>query len=263
VLGWPLDGTLSPFIHTAAFESLGIPWTYLAWPVPPERLAAAVDGLRTLGAVGANVTMPHKSTVMPLLDEVSEDARSLGAVNTIVRVGDDLLGHNTDVAGFSASLQHAGAEIAGRSALVLGAGGAARAVVRALDQMGAADIAVSARRPEAAEAVARLARGGRAHTWEQREESATAAAVVVNTTPLSGAGADPLRGALFEPGQVVVDLVYVPAETELLLRARVQGALAVGGLGMLVHQAAASVRIWTELDPPLEEMWRAAMASGR
>jgi len=257
VLGWPLKSTLSPAIHCAAFEALSLPWTYLAWPVPPERLAAAVEGLRALGAVGANVTMPHKGAVMELLDQVTEDARSLGAVNTISRSGDTLVGHNTDVAGFAASLQQSGVDISGRSALVLGAGGAARAVVWALDQTGASDIAVCARRPEAAEAVSGLAGNVRALAWAEREESAQAAGLVVNATPVSAVGGDPLPGARFRPGQVVVDLVYVPAETELLLRARAEGAQTVGGLGMLVHQAAASLRIWTGLDPPLEAMWRA------
>jgi shikimate dehydrogenase len=262
VLGWPLNSTLSPVIHRAAFGALGIPWTYLAWPMPPERLAAAIEGLRALGAVGANITMPHKEPVIVLLDEVSAEARSLGAVNTISRVGESLVGHNTDVAGFSASLQHSGVDMSGRSALVLGAGGAARAVVRALDQMGANDIAVCARRPEAAVAVMGLADNVNAVAWERREESAKTAALVVNATPLSAVGGDPLSGARFGPGQVVVDLVYVPAETELLRRARAEGAQAVGGLGMLIHQAAASLRIWTGLEPPLAAMERATMPSG-
>jgi shikimate dehydrogenase len=262
VLGWPLNSTLSPVIHRAAFGALGIPWTYLAWPMLPERLAAAIEGLRALGAVGANVTMPHKEPVIVLLDEVSAEARSLGAVNTISRVGETLVGHNTDVAGFSASLQQSGVDMLGRSALVLGAGGAARAVVRALDQMGANDISVCARRPEAAVAVTGLADNVNAVAWERREESAKTAALVVNATPLSAVGGDPLSGARFRPGQVVVDLVYVPAETELLRRARAEGAQAVGGLGMLIHQAAASLRIWTGLEPPLEAMERATMPSG-
>lgn len=262
VLGWPLNSTLSPAIHTSAFAALGIPWTYLAWPVPPPRLPAAAEGLRALGAVGANVTMPHKSSVIELLDELSADAHNLGAVNTISRSGELLVGHNTDVAGFAASLQESGVDVSSRRVLVLGAGGAARAVVRALDQMGAGDIVVSARRHKAAEALADLADNISAVTWERREESARVVSLVVNATPLSAIGGDPLPGARFEPGQVVVDLVYVPAETELCLRARAEGAQAVGGLGMLVHQAAAALRIWTGLEPPLEDMWRATARAG-
>ena len=135
-------------------------------------------------------------------------------------------------------------------------------MVRALDQMGANDIAVCARRPEAAVAVTGLADNVNAVAWERREESAKTATLVVNATPLSAVGDDPLSGARFGPGQVVVDLVYVPAETELLRRARAEGAQAVGGLGMLIHQAAASLRIWTGLEPPLEAMERATMPSG-
>ena len=259
VLGWPLERTLSPAINAAAFEALGLPWTYLAWPVPPSELAAAVTGLRVLGALGANVTMPHKGSVIELLDDVSEEARRIGAVNTIARRGDVLVGHNTDVAGFIASLERAGAEVAGRSALVLGAGGAARAVVTALAAMRAREIAVCARRAHAAESVAALGAGGRPASWEERGRLAEGAGIIVNTTPLSAAGEDPLEGVRFEAGRVVVDLVYAPLETSLLARARAEGAQAVDGLGMLLAQAAESVRIWSGMEAPIEVMKRAAV----
>ncbi|HWL64960.1 MAG TPA: shikimate dehydrogenase, partial [Actinomycetota bacterium] len=137
VIGWPLQHTLSPTIQNAALRSVGIDWVYLALPVPPENLADAIQGLRVLGAMGINVTMPHKESVIEHLDEVSGDAREVGAVNTIQRLGDRLIGHNTDVDGFrDLMLGDAGIDVAGKRALVLGAGGAARAVVKALDDMG-------------------------------------------------------------------------------------------------------------------------------
>ena len=260
VLGWPLERTLSPVINGAAFEALGLPWTYLAWPVPPQELAAAVAGLRVLGAIGANVTMPHKGAVIGMLDEVSEEARRIGAVNTIARRGDALVGHNTDVAGFIAALERAGAEVAGRTVVVLGAGGAARAVVTALARMQAHEVAVCARRAHAAESVAALGAGGRPASWEERRRLAEGAEIIVNTTPLSAAGEDPLEGVRFEAEQVVVDLVYTPLETRLLGRARTEGAQVVDGLGMLLAQAAESVRIWSGIEAPIEIMRHAAGA---
>ncbi|MCA1705014.1 MAG: shikimate dehydrogenase, partial [Actinobacteria bacterium] len=138
VLGWPLTHTLSPEIHAAAFRSASLDWVYLAWPVPPESLSDAILGLRALGAIGANLTMPHKETVLPLVDDLGDDAAAVGAVNTLQFTGGRVIGHNTDIEGFSRFLAgDAGFEAAGKRALVVGAGGAARAVVRALDQLGA------------------------------------------------------------------------------------------------------------------------------
>ncbi|MDQ3952078.1 MAG: shikimate dehydrogenase, partial [Actinomycetota bacterium] len=158
ILGWPLEHTLSPVIHNVAFRRASLDWTYLSWPVEPPLLGDAVGGLRALGAIGANVTMPHKEAVTEHLDEVSGDAREVGAVNTIQRLGHRLVGHNTDVDGFAEFLSgDAGFDPRGKSALVLGAGGAARAVVKALDSLGAAEITVAGRRSERAEDVAALA----------------------------------------------------------------------------------------------------------
>jgi shikimate dehydrogenase len=262
VLGWPLRHTLSPVMQNAAFRAAGLEWHYLAFPVPPEELGAAIEGLRSLGAVGANVTMPHKEAVLALLDEVSGDARELGAVNTIQRVGGRLVGHNTDLDGFREFVSgDAGIEVAGRSAVVLGAGGAARAVTVALDDLGAASIVVCARRPRAARAVARLARRARREGagWDGVDARVTRADVVINSTPLGSQGEDPAPGASFRPGQAVVDLVYHPPATPLVERARAAGADAWGGLGMLVRQGAASFRIWTGRGAPIETMSAAAV----
>ena len=268
VLGWPLGHTLSPAIHNAAFRELALDWVYLAFPVPPAALGAAVGGLRALGCMGANVTMPHKETVMEHLDEVSGDAGAVEAVNTIERVGDELVGRNTDVDGFEQFLlTEVGYSMEGREALVLGAGGAARAVVRALDDLGAGLIVVAARRDEEAARAARVASLRPATTvgFERAGQAAGSADVVVNATPLGMDGrSDPVPGAAFRRGQVVVDLIYEPPSTPLIERARAAGADAWGGLGMLVRQAAGSFRIWTGRDAPIEIMSAAAVrAIGR
>jgi shikimate dehydrogenase len=261
VLGWPLEHTLSPVIHNAAFRSAGLHAVYLSFPVAPGDLPAAVAGLRALGALGANVTMPHKETIVELLDGLSAEAAELGAVNTVERAGDRLVGHNTDVEGFHDFLVHdAEVDVGGRRVLVLGSGGAARAVVVALSSLGAADLAVAARRPERAARVTALARGGgaRAVAWERREEIAQGADLVVNATPIGGRGDDPLPGVVATERQAVIDLVYGPSAGPLVVRARGGGARAWDGLGMLVRQGAASWRIWTGADAPLSAMMQAA-----
>jgi shikimate dehydrogenase len=262
VLGWPLTYTLSPVIHNAAFRKTGLDWIYLRWPVPPEELEHAVAGLRALGAMGASVTMPHKEQVMKLLDHVSGDARAVGAVNTIQRVGNLLIGHNTDVDGFRSFLEEdAGVDLGGKKCLVLGAGGGARAVVKALVDLGAAGIAIAARTPERGEEVSSQVGDGetRVCAWDDAGDEAEAADVIVNATPIGMREGDPLPNTKFQPGQVVVDLVYDPPSPEMIERARSSGAAAWGGLGMLVHQAAAAFRIWTGQDPPLETMSAAAL----
>ncbi|MBW3594945.1 MAG: shikimate dehydrogenase [Actinobacteria bacterium] len=262
VLGWPLEHTLSPVIHSAAFRQVGLDWLYLSWAVEPDDLADAISGLRALGALGANVTMPHKETVMAHLDELSGDARTVGAVNTIQRIGRKLVGHNTDVDGFRRFLEEdAGVDPRGMRALVLGAGGAARAVVRALDGLGVAEVAVAARDAEKTSKVVALAARaqGRSVSWAGAATSAPSCDIFVNATPIGTGTGDPLPDVTWREGQVVVDLVYDPPATALVERARAGGSYAWGGLGMLVHQAAASFQIWTGQDPPLETMSAAAL----
>ena len=262
ILGWPLEHTLSPPIHAAAFRQTGLDWVYRTWPVEPEVLGDAVAGLRALGALGANVTMPHKEKVLDHLDELSGDARTVGAVNTIQRMGSRLIGHNTDVDGFRFFLERdAGIDASGMKVLVLGAGGAARAVVRALDSLGALEIGVAARDMERGAKLVELGSSARvsAVTWEAAGSAATDHDMVVNATPVGTGSGDPLPAVEWRAGQVVIDLVYDPPATALVERARAGGAHAWGGIGMLVHQAAASFGIWTGQDPPLETMSAAAL----
>ena len=256
--------TLSPAIHTAAFKALGLEWIYLAWPVPPDALEAALGGLRALGCAGANITMPHKQTALAHLDELSPDAQATGAVNTIECLPGRLVGHNTDVYGFVEFLaSDAGVTATERRALVLGAGGASRAVVTALERLGATRIEVAARDADAAAAVAALGKEGLCVPleWHNATEAAAGADIVVNATPLGMNGEMVLDGVTWRAGQVVVDLVYDPPSTPLVEGARAQGADAWGGIGMLVHQAAGALRIWTGLKPPLEVMSAAAVSA--
>lgn len=262
ILGWPLEHTLSPVIHNVAFRRTSLDWTYLSWPVEPQMLAEAVRGLRALGAMGANVTMPHKETVLKHLDEVSGDARDVGAVNTIQRLGPRLVGHNTDVDGFSEFLSgDAGFDAGGKRALVLGSGGAARAVVKALDSLGAAEVTVAGRDPARTESVAGLAAAASPSVaeWRDAEQLMGDADLVVNATPLGMDGEHVFSDPRFRPGQCVVDLIYSPPSTPLVEAARAAGAEAWGGLGMLVRQAAASFTIWTGQAAPLEAMSAAAV----
>ena len=263
ILGWPLLHTLSPEIHNAAFGALELDWSYEAWPVPPGQLGRAMKKFRKAGhLMGANVTMPHKEKVVRYLDETSGDAAVIGAVNTIQKLGPKLIGHNTDVDGFREFLSgDAGFDPGGKRALVLGAGGAARAVVRVLGELGVAEVAVAARRARRGSAVASLEPAIRTATvaWGDVPARSRDSDLVVNATPLGMAGENPLPDARWREGQVVVDLVYRPPVTPLMAAARAGGAVAWGGLGMLIHQAAASFRIWTGQDAPLEAMSAAAV----
>jgi shikimate dehydrogenase len=264
VLGWPLEVTLSPLMHNVAFRRLGLDWVYLRWPVPPEDLGEAVRGLRALGAEGANVTMPHKESIVKHLDSLDEDAEAIDAVNTVRRSGGELVGHNTDVSGFSEFLvEDAGFRPKGAGVLVLGAGGAARAVVKSLANLEAGDITVAARSREPGERVASLGddptRSVRAIDWADAKGAVEGADLVVNATPLGMRGENLLSGAPFRPNQCIVDLIYSPPATPLIERARAAGANGWGGLGMLVRQAAASFALWTGRQPPLDVMSAAAI----
>jgi shikimate dehydrogenase len=250
-------------LHNTAFVDLGLDWVSVGFAVPAGQAEAAVRAFVALGVAGVSVTMPHKQAVANLVDELTPIAQRLDAVNCVVNRGGRLVGTNTDGEGFLASLARgAGFDPSGRRCAVLGAGGAARAVVLALAEAGAAEVAVVARRAGAAEAAAALAgRAGRA-------ADATAAAsadLVVNATPVGMLDDGPplVSAAVLSAGQVVVDLVYEPAETPWMREAAARGATVLGGLGMLVHQASAQLALWTGLEPPIEAMWEAARSARR
>ena len=261
VIGDPVAHSLSPTLHNAAFEALGLDWIYVAFPVPRGRAADAVAAVPALGLAGFNVTMPHKEDVAGACDELTADAAALRSANTVVaRLDGSTLGDSTDGPGFLDALADEDIDVAGQPVLVLGAGGAARAVVLALGRAGAA-VTVAARRPEAARAAAALAPG--AMSTSLAEAVPAAFPVVVNATPLGMSAGDPspVDPASFVAGQTVFDLIYHPADTPLLVAARSRGARAVNGLGMLLHQAARSFTLWTGEAAPLDAMRSAVTAA--
>jgi len=265
LIGWPVEHSISPAMQNAAFRALGLDWHYDLLPVPPGEVGDLLAGLAARGYRGANVTVPHKQAVLPFLDRVEGEARAIGAANTLVLRDEGWAGHNTDAAGFVAALREAGFEPGGAAALVLGAGGAARAVVHALLAAGCR-VAIYNRTAEAARRLAaELGPAGGPRAWAIPSPGAIepdAVDLLVNATPLgmeAAAGASPWPEPLPLPAHwTVYDLVYRPAETRLLARARAAGAAAVGGLGMLVHQGALAFQLWTGQPAPLDVMWQAA-----
>ncbi len=262
VIGDPVRHSLSPVLHNAAYRELGLDWVFAAFEVPEGATGAAIDAMRALDLIGLSVTMPHKTAAAACCDELSDDAAALRGVNT-VSVGADgrVVGDSTDGEGFLRSLRDAGVNPGGSRAVVLGAGGAARAVVRALGRAGAT-VVVSARSPEAATTAAALA-GGETVAWSERADAAAAAALVVNATPLGMAGGPratelPIPPETLRLGHVFADLVYHPRETPLLRAARERGAAVVDGLGMLVHQAALQIEHWSGFPAPVAVMRAAA-----
>ncbi len=272
VIGSPIEHSLSPAMHNAALREMGLNWVYLAFRVEPGRVGEAVRGVRGLGLVGLNVTIPHKDAVVGYLDEFDEDVEALGVANTIVLEEDGrLVGHNTDGPGFVRSVQERGHEIAGRAVALLGAGGSARSVAFACARAGARSLAILNRTIERAEGVAELvrAKAGLAEVdalpirGEEARRAVEAADVVVDCTSVGmypHAEVDPvIPGAWLQPGQLVVDLTYNPIDTVMLRAAADAGADTVDGAGMLVHQGAISLQYWSGHRPPVETMRRALL----
>jgi len=263
VIGWPVSHSRSPLLHNRWLERYGIDGAYVPLPVRPGMLATAVQGLRAAGFAGVNVTLPHKPEAATLCDELTPSARLTGAVNTLV-FGETIVGHNTDGAGFVAHLRASGVDPASGPALLVGAGGAARAIAAALLAEGT-PVTVSNRNPERAAALAAALPGLRTLPWEQREAMADSA-LLVNTTSLGMAGQPPLPMRLdrARPGLVVADIVYVPLETPLLATARARGLRTVDGLGMLLHQAGAGFAAWfgqaPEMDADVRDLLVASLA---
>jgi shikimate dehydrogenase len=259
VIGWPVTHSLSPAIHNAAIDALGLDLVYVALPVPPGEAAEALDGLRSLGLLGVNVTMPHKTDVAHTR---TEDADRLDAVNTVVITDVGLGGHNTDAPGFDRMLRHdEGFDPAGAEVLLYGAGGAARACALALARGGAARITVALRDPTRSALLERAVEGlGTPVTAVPFDRAPDRGAdLIVNATPLGAHGEDLPTPAL-GPGVVVIDLLYHEV-TPILARAREAGATTAGGLGLLLHQAALSFELWTGQVPPLDVMSAAAVVA--
>ena len=271
VMGWPIAHSLSPAMHNAAFDALGLNWRYVALPVRPGQVAQAIAGLKALGFRGTNVTVPHKEAVIPHMDEIPARVRQFGAVNTVIVDRDEqgrctLCGENTDVKGFVRALREGGFEPEGKRVLIAGAGGGARGVVYGLCGAQSAEVVVLNRTPErASRLVADLAAGrgatrlrANALTPEMLAQCAQEADLLVNTTtvgmwPHVDASIWPDNRPL--PGHLsVCDLVYRPLESKLIRQSRLAGALAIDGLGMLIAQGALSFEMWTGQWPPVDVM---------
>ena len=266
VMGWPVGHSRSPRLHGYWLDRYAVDGAYVPLPVTPENLGPAVRGLAALGFAGANLTIPHKEAVMPLLDSVDETARRIGAVNTIV-VGPDgeLAGSNTDAYGFIENLR-AGApawRAAAGPAVIIGAGGAAKAVAVALAEAGVAEIRIVNRTEARARALAETV-GASTVAWDARRTALDGAALVVNASALGMTGQPPLDLDLsaLPKTAVVNDIVYAPLETPLLAAARARGHPVVDGIGMLLHQGRPGFRAWFGVDPAVDDALRAHVLGG-
>ena len=265
IVGYPLKHTMSPVIQQAAFDFYGLRLEYQVWERPPEGLPSIVERLREPEYLGMNVTVPHKQAVIPLLDRVERRARRIGAVNTVLNQRGRLTGYNTDAEGFQRALEDdAGFTIAGKKVVVLGAGGAARAVGVVLAEGEAAEVVFANRTPDRAQALVRALRRWRSATrftaapWEPEAllPRLRACDLLVNTTSVGmkhtpTEGISPLPAELVPVQALVFDLVYNPAETELLRLARQAGARTLEGMSMLLYQGVAAFEIWTQKEAPL------------
>jgi len=250
----PASHTRSPAMHNAAYAALGIDAVYLAFDVEPAALGAALAGWRALRGRQLSVSLPHKQAVLEYLDEIDETARRIGAVNTVVCRGDTLIGTNTDWLGAVRALEQQ-TSLRGARAVVLGAGGTARAVVFGLLERGA-QVSVLNRTPAPARELA-AAFGGLA-TGSLADLGDTPHDVLVNTTSVGlGADVSPVQASHISPSAVVLDAVYEPPRTRLIRDAERRGARTVPGKWMLVHQAAAQLEAWTGKAAPLDVMARA------
>ena len=270
LIGYPLGHTISPAFQQAAFDHHALPVEYRAWPTHPDLLESKVSSLRSREYLGSNVTVPHKERVAGLVDRLDAAAAAMGAVNTIVRENGSLTGYNTDAYGFITSLKEMGGfDPRGKRAVLLGAGGAARAAVFALAEEGVSSLVIANRTLERAKSLA----ADLGHTIPDvaavplggpgLEQAAADADLIVNSTSVGMQGGDagpvsPLRAALIPPSALVYDMVYNPARTPLLEEAADAGAACLGGLPMLVYQGAGAFERWTGLDAPVEVMFKAA-----
>jgi shikimate dehydrogenase len=268
ILGDPVAHSRSPAIHNAAFAALGLDFVYVALRVRPPDLRRAVLGIRALDVAGLNVTVPHKEAIVPLLDRLSPAARAIGAVNTVVRRGSRLEGHNTDAEGFRRAIEQLGFRPRRKSAVLLGAGGSARAVAWALADRGIRSLTILNRSVERAKILARAIRahGGPAIdagalSAALRTDAVASADLIVNCTSLGldGRSAPPVAIAATRKGCLFFDLVYGALPTPLVRAARRHGRQAADGLGMLLEQAGLAFQLWTDCEPPLQVMRRAVV----
>ncbi|MCS7108728.1 MAG: shikimate dehydrogenase [Sulfolobales archaeon] len=274
LIGDPVEHSISPVIHNEAFRRLGLNYIYLTFRVRSDDLEHAVKGLKALGAVGFNVTLPHKVSIIKYLDEVTPEAMSIGSVNTVVNDGGKLIGYNTDVVGVVNTFKSLGVNVLNVNAAVLGAGGASRAVINALIKCGVGKVLLINRTLEKAVEVARDCRSASPNTEvipmelnsRNLQLALSQSEILINTTSVGmypNVDDSLVPKNLIRDDLIVMDIVYNPVETKLLRDAKERGAKTINGVYMLVHQAAAAFKLWTGVDPPLELMFTAAYSALR
>lgn len=276
VIGYPVEHSLSPVMHNAAIQAINsqhgnnpqqkVDYVYLPFPIKPEDLKVAISGFAAIGVQGFNITIPHKQAIMPLLSEISTVARSVGAVNTVFQTETGWGGTNTDVAGFLAPLQAYNFNWHQKVAIILGNGGAARAVVAGCAELGCAEIHVIGRSEEKLKAFEQswinspVPVNLQVHSVAEISTLISRADLLVNTTPVGmhlNVDESPVDEAVMEkllPGAIVYDLIYVPNPTKFLRQAAMRGAIAISGLEMLVQQGAAALELWLQQPVPVEIM---------
>jgi shikimate dehydrogenase len=269
VIGHPIGHSLSPLMHNAALTELGENYVYVAFPIKPEDLATAIAGLGSIGVVGFSVTIPHKQTIMPFLSQITPTAKLVGAVNTVWWTEQGWQGTNTDVEGFVAPLKELAQDWRKVKPVVLGNGGAARAVVVGLAQLGCPEIQIVGRNLEKLEAFknswsrADFNSELSVYPWQALAELIPSTALLINTTPLgmtphleqSPVEEDLMSG--LSSSAIAYDLIYTPRPTRFLQQAADQGATIIDGLEMLVQQGAAALRLWLQKPVPVDTMRQA------
>jgi len=272
IIGNPVRTSLSPAMQQAALRHSGLDACYRAFEIAPDQVRTVLRALPPLGFWGVNVTIPYKERVLPLLDEVDDEARAIGAVNTVVIREGRLLGYNTDAEGFRRALEIEGrTELPGAAVLVVGAGGAARAVAFACLARGCGSLLIANRTLARARSLCRTLRASfpaadiaavatAGADWAQR---VAASGIIVNTTPLGGRPEDrlPVPPAALRRGTTVMEIVTRPRRTPLLVAAKIAGARTVDGLQMLLHQGALAFTLWTGCEAPVAVMRRALAAA--
>ncbi|MEH1818780.1 MAG: shikimate dehydrogenase [Nostoc sp.] len=272
VIGHPVEHSLSPVMHNAAIAQLGLDYIYLPFPIEPQNLEVAIAGFAAVGVVGFSVTIPHKQAIIPLLSEITPLAQTIGAVNTVSRQNNQWVGTNTDIEGFIAPLQTTyKQDWSQKVAVILGNGGAARAVVAGCIQLGFAQIHVVGRNMQKLEEFrnswsnSSLAEKFQVHQWEELPKLIPQANLLVNTTPIGmypKVDESPLSVeeiANLPTGAIAYDLIYIPKPTQFLQQAQKQGAIAIDGLEMLVQQGVAALKIWLQQETLPVEVMRQAL----
>lgn len=266
VIGYPVEHSLSPVMHNAAIAHLGEDYVYLPLPIAPQDLSTALAGFAAIGVKGFSVTIPHKQAIIPLLSEVSTVAQSVGAVNTVWCKPDGWGGTNTDVVGFIAPLQAYEVDWNSKKVVILGNGGAARAVVAGCAQLGLGEIHVVGRNAEklaqfqASWLNSPMAVSLKIHLWEELSTLIAETDLLVNTTPVGmypNSDRSPIDERVMDQlraGTIVYDLIYRPSPTQFLKFAQLRGAIAIDGLEMLVQQGAVALELWLKQPVPVDIM---------